>query len=556
MIISPIFAIDGYKLGHRDQYPTGTSRVYDNFTPRSNKYLKSPFFKALTGDSGTPVLWTGAQTFTLQWLVYEFQTNFFNQKAEDVVERFRKSVNSYLNTDYNVDSFYELHSVGYLPVHIKSLPEGTVIDVKTPPLTIINTDDRFFWLPNYLETLLSAELWPCSTASTIALSFRLMSEYYAELTCDDNSHVQFQGHDFSARGAMGIWGGSLTGTGHLMVFNGTDSVFARERFNGHYPGATNRGLSVNATEHSVMCMGGQSGEEETFRRLLVDVYPTGILAVVSDTWDFFKVLTETLPRIKDVITSRDGKLMIRPDSGVPEDIICGYTVVARYKNQDDASNHMGDCSVNLPENGSYVVQIGDKYYTYAHWNSTYFCVAEKSEAEVRGAIQILWDVFGGHINSKGFKVLHPKIGLIYGDSINLERQQVIFQRLREKGFASSNVVLGIGSFTYQLISRDSLGWAMKATWGVVNGESRELFKDPATDDGTKKSAKGLMAHTLHDDGTWTFKDQATVTEEADSDIPTIYRNGEYYLEDVDDIFDRIEGFVQKTVTKAIEKGIF
>lgn len=556
MIISPIFAIDGYKLGHRAQYPNGTTRVYSNFTPRANKYLKSPFFKALRGDEGSPILWVGAQTFMLQWLVDEFQNNFFNRDAHEVVEKFRASVNSYLYTDFDVKPFYELHALGYLPIHVKAVPEGNVVEVKCPPITIINTLDDFYWIPNYLETLMSAELWPVATSATTALSFRLMSEYFAELTCDNKDHIQWQGHDFAARGSMGMWANSLTGTGHLFAFNGTDSVFARERFNEHYPTDAGRGGSVNATEHSVMCMGGKEDERQTFIRLLTEVYPTGILSVVSDTWDFWSVLTTTLPSIKDIIMERDGKLVVRPDSGVPEDIICGFTVVARFKDENIAREWMLNDANDLPEKGAYVVQIGDEYFTYAYFNGGYFCVTKKSEAEVKGAIQILWDTFGGEINSKGYKVLAPQIGLIYGDSISLERQLEIFQRLKAKGFASSNVVLGIGSFTYQYVTRDTLGWAMKATWGIVNGEAREIFKDPATDDGTKKSAKGLMAHFVDESGNWTFKDQATVEEEADTALVTIYRNGETFTESGDDVLARIESYVDRTVKEAVSKGLF
>lgn len=555
--ISPIFAIDGYKLGHRAQYPEGTERVYGNFTPRSNKYQKSPFFKALRGDAGTPILWAGAQTFVLQWLIHEFQTKFFNVAPTEVIEKFRESVNSYLCTDFDADIFYRLHALGYLPIHIKAIPEGTVIEVKCPPITIVNTIDDFYWLPNYLETLMSAELWPVATTATTALSYRLMSEYFAELTCENNGHVQWQGHDFSARGNMGMVANSLVGTGHLMVFNGTDSVYARERFNMDYPTVNGRGGSVNATEHSVMCMGGKDDEKQTFLRLLTEVYPTGILAVVSDTWNFWDVLTKTLPDIKNVIMNRDGKLVIRPDSGVPEEIICGFTVVARFENPLIAKDWMDNDDNQLPEDGgAYVVQVGNKYFTYSSWNGFYSCTAEKSEAEVKGAIQILWDTFGGVVNSKGFKELDPHISLIYGDSITPDRQLTIFQRLRAKGFASNNVVLGIGSFSYQWVTRDNLGWAMKATWGVVNGEAREIFKDPATDDGTKKSAKGLFKHSVDENGNWTFKDQSSVEEEAKSDIPTLYLNGETFLESGDTILERVESFVKKTTAEAVDKKIF
>lgn len=196
------------------------------------------------------------------------------------------------------------------------------------------------------------------------------------------------------------------------------------------------------------------GEFQHFKTLL-DLYPTGILSVVSDTWDLWKVCTEYLPRLKEQIITRDGKLVIRPDSGDPVDILCGF------ENPD----------------GLY------------HRNRE---ITERDKLEAKGVIELLWDVFGGTINGKGYKVLDPHIGAIYGDSITMDRAIQICDRLKAKGFASTNVVYGIGSYTYQYNTRDTFGFAMKATYGEVGGVGRNIFKDPITDDGTKRSAKGLL----------------------------------------------------------------
>ena len=209
------------------------------------------------------------------------------------------------------------------------------------------------------------------------------------------------------------------------------------------------GGSVPATEHSVMCMGEKEKEIETFRRLIEDLYPSGIVSIVSDTWDFWQVLTEYLPALKDKIMARTGgtfgdKVVIRPDSGDPVKIICG-----------DES-------------------------------------AEPGTAEHIGAVELLWGVFGGTVNEKGYKELDSHIGLIYGDSITPQRAIDIMEGLKAKGFASTNVVFGIGSYTYQHVTRDTPGLAMKATYGEVNGKGRNIFKDPKTDSGTKKSHCGLL----------------------------------------------------------------
>ena len=205
-------------------------------------------------------------------------------------------------------------------------------------------------------------------------------------------------------------------------------------------------------------MGGKEDEIETFERLL-DLYLAGILSVVSDTWNLWKVLEIYLPALKNKILARAGKLVIRPDSGIPEDIICG-TIRFDSKEEYEAEKKDGTLA--------------------------------KANSSEKGVIELLWDVFGGTVNEKGYKVLDPHIGAIYGDSITLERAEEICKRLERKGFASTNIVFGVGSYTYQMNTRDTFGFAVKATYGEVNGEGREIFKDPITDDGTKKSAKGLL----------------------------------------------------------------
>ncbi len=239
--------------------------------------------------------------------------------------------------------------------------------------------------------------------------------------------------------------------GHLLSFTGTDTIPAIKLLRDCYDGSGLIGGSVPATEHMVMCLGGKETELDTFKRLLT-LYPKGVVSVVSDTWDLWHVLSNTLPALYREIMARDGKLVIRPDSGDPVLILTG-----------DESKE-----VDSP----------------AH----------------RGVIQLLWDWFGGTRNAKGYKVLDPHIGAVYGDSITEERTGQICQRLAAKGFVSTSEVLGIGSYTYQYVTRDVHGFAVKATWAKVDGKERFLFKDPITDNGTKKSARGRLA-VVEMDGT-------------------------------------------------------
>jgi Nicotinic acid phosphoribosyltransferase len=232
----------------------------------------------------------------------------------------------------------------------------------------------------------------------------------------------------------------------LLSFTGTDTIPAIDWLEHFYNADAEKELiggSVPATEHSVMCLGGNETEKETFLRLITEVYPKGIVSIVSDTWDYWKVVDKLLRELKPNIMSRDGKVVIRPDSGDPVKIVCG-------------------------DPDSYNVPVR------------------------KGTIEVLWDIFGGTINSKGYKQLDPHIGVIYGDSITLDRCRDICENLKQKGFASTNIVFGIGSYTYQYVTRDTFGFAMKATHGIVNGQPVDIYKDPITDDGVKKSAKGLL----------------------------------------------------------------
>jgi nicotinamide phosphoribosyltransferase len=286
----------------------------------------------------------------------------------------------------------------------------------------------------------------------------------------------------------GVEDALMSGAGHLLSFTGSDTIPAIDFLEMYYNADSDKELvagSVPATEHSVMCMGEKESEIDTFRRLLTKLYPKGIVSVVSDTWDFWKVMTEYLPELKTEILARDGRLVIRPDSGDPVKIICG------------------------------------------DWESPESMI---TSAQRKGAYELLWDTFGGTINEKGYKILDPHVGLIYGDSITRGRQAQILKLLEEKGFAFSNGVLGIGSFTYVYVTRDTYGFAMKATFGVVNGVPRDIFKNPKTDSGFKKSAKGLLMVYAGKNGHLKLKDNCTQEEEQGGLLKTVFEDGVLVVE--------------------------
>ena len=485
MRINPLLLTDGYKTGHHQQYPKCTTLVYSNFTPRSLKHAPKHCDEIVSF----------GQQMVMKIIHEAFENDFFSQPKEIVCGEMKRELSMYLNTDYDVSHFEALHDLGYLPINVKAIEEGRLVPAKVPVLTIYNTVPEFYWITNYLETIISNLLWKPMTSATIAHNYRKVLTSWQEKTdAEKGWFIDWQGHDFSMRGMDSIDATVSSGIGHLTSFSGSDSLPAIYGARKYYGETGFIAGSVNATEHSVMCAGGKEDEIDTFRRLL-ETYPTGILSVVSDTWDLWKVCTEHVVTLKEEIMNRDGKLVIRPDSGDPVDILCGK-----------------------------LFPLGAT-------------LAGSQIPESKGVIELLWDVFGGTINEQGYKVLDSHIGAIYGDSITIDRADEICRRLEAKGFASTNVVLGIGSFTYQYNTRDTFGFAMKATYvevnkpkfdGDFNPEGREIFKDPITDDGTKKSATGLLCVEELPDGKIGLYDKVSWNTENTGLLQTIYKDGELY----------------------------
>jgi nicotinamide phosphoribosyltransferase len=459
--------------------------VYSNWTPRKSRI-----------EGISKIVFFGLQYFIKKYLINDFQRDFFDQPKEKVVAKYQRRISTYLGPDaITYEHIEALHDLGYLPVEIKALPEGTAVNVRVPMLTVKNTIPEFFWITNFLETLMSAELWMPCTSATIAREYRKILDHYAATTGGDSSMVDWQAHDFSFRGMAGVGAASMSGAAHLLSFTGTDTIPAIDFLEDYYEADAEKELiggSVAATEHSVMCMGTKENEMGSFQRLINDIYPSGIVSIVSDTWDFWKVIDEFMPKLRNQILERDGKVVIRPDSGDPVKIICG---------DPDA-------------------MVGT--------------------SEFKGAVERLWEIFGGTITETGHRLLNEHIGLIYGDSITLERCEEICNRLAEKGFASTNVVFGIGSYTYQYVTRDTFGFAMKATYGEVNGQGREIFKNPKTDDGTKRSAKGLIRLDYNDEGEIVMTDEVSKEEEKEGLLQTVYKNGELLMnQTLQEIRDRM-----------------
>jgi len=471
-----LFYTDGYKIGHKKMLAPGTTKLYGTWIPRSVKYAPK----------GVSKIVSFGQQLVVTWLHDEFAENFFSLPLDEAM-KFGKDMSMYLGMNYDSSHFEELHNLGYLPIRIKSLPEGIETNPNVPHMTFINTVDGFAWLTLYLETIISSLAWKPSTSSTIALQYRRNLVEWVMKTDPNNAWlIDFLAHDFSARG-LSPWDMLSSGLGHATSFRGSDSIIVIPGSRYFYGEPENEVAinSVNASEHSVSTTCIFTMGESEMIKYFMDQFPDGILSIVSDTFDLWQLITEFLPENKEQIMSRNGKLVIRPDSGNPVDILCGYDPYKRTNISD---------------------------------------IKFEPKPEHKGVIELLWDIFGGTINEQGYKVLDPHIGAIYGDSITLDRQIEIYKRLADKGFASTNIVLGVGSFTYQMNTRDTFGFAAKGAWFESNGQGYDIYKDPVTDDGTKKSLKGLICVTENHE----VLTQCTLEQESQGILHTIYEDGHFF----------------------------
>lgn len=518
--LNPLYEADGYKVAHKEMLANNTAREYWTWIPRSLKYMHPSITKIMSA----------GQQMVMRYIHSNFQELFFSQSVE-VAEKFGRDMCKYLSMDYDASHFIALHKLGYLPIEVQAIPEGTFTNPNIPHMTGINTVDGYAWLGLYLETLLSKLAWQIATTATLAAKFKENAVTWVNKTDKDNLWLaDYMCHDFHSRGGNPFTSIAV-GLAHAMSNKGGDTLNTIEAARYYYDVPEDEVCinSVNASEHSVTCTGIfyyekllRAGElnNEIYAYYEFDApsvgsienpdylaiaellnlrdwlikFNKGILSVVSDTMDLWKLITHVLPRLKALIMARDGKLVIRPDSGDPIDITTGRELVKTER-----------------------VEYGGKGLQPEH----------------KGVIELLWDIFGGTTNGQGYKVLDSHIGAIYGDSINLERQINMYERLAAKKFAATNIVLGIGSFTYVYITRDQAGYAAKGAWfeiledGVRTGYN--IYKDPITDDGTKKSLKGFQFVQEKDGELVTVGE---VTEEVAFSnaniLKTIYRNGSFY----------------------------
>jgi nicotinamide phosphoribosyltransferase len=546
---------DGYKVGHPAQYQEGTTKVYSNFTPRNFDYaVTTPATKT------DKMVFVGLQYAMQEYLLNQWNESFFSQPKEKVLAKYARRIKNYLGTNQGTQAqkmISDLHDLGYLPIKIKALPEGSRVNAGIPVFTITNTHDSFAPLVNYLETVLSNVVWPmCNSASLMEQYYLLAKTYGGQTGASAEYWLPFACHNFALRGHRGPEDGIMSAFGHSIFHKGTDTFAVVDFIEEYYGGNSDEellGVSVNASEHATVCQnisyfgGGHEGELKTLQRFLTEVYPSGIFSYVSDSRDYWDVIGVILPKLKDVILSRtpneDGQpavLTIRPDSSVdtPYEVILGYEVM-------EVESLVDEDSCDDFDNGIFnAVLYKGKYYkaeydyeidgyagdTY-HTDQRIVLSREMSEYEAKGTLETLWSTFGGTLekgsDGKEYRLLDNHIRCIYGEAISLGMAQNIYQGMKDKGFCVGNVFFGVGSWAFiGNSSRDSYGIACKATHSVVNGESISLQKDPKGTSVFKKSAKGLLKVTQGSNGSFILEDDVTPQQEDEGLLEVVFENSQ------------------------------
>jgi nicotinamide phosphoribosyltransferase len=605
---NPILANDIYKLGHADQVPGDCTYTYSHLTPRFLKYLKAKF----------PTLPDKVVVFGLQLaikvIVDRWKEGFFDRKWEDVEADTLLVTNPMIGwVRENLHRFKALHEVGYLPLHFKGLPEGAVVNVNIPVLTVVNTDPRFGWLPNFIEPSFLNTVFKPMTVATLGLEIARLRDKYFDLTVSDPIGKEFAWHDFSYRGHSGHESAYQAIIAYLLYTKGTDTFAAVEAANYYYGAPYDIAGSIPAFEHSTATSGIQfykgvveryvelgsyealaeeleisvraateginaalkvlakmpnasqkdrelaAGETFNLARVLIDVYPEGFFAYVSDSYDYNRLISIIVPALKDIIMSRNGKFVIRPDSGNPVHIVCGsFTLQGSkmyfqnetackdkildlasdfFNKEIDSDSYCDEVVYNAMIKGKpalvkVTAEIGQE--RGGSTDNDYFCVEKVNEPtieyieltpEQKGSIQILAETFGTTTNAKGYKELPFQIGLVYGDGINFARGEAIYEGLMHKGFAASNVVLAAGAFMLANLTRDDLGFAIKASNTVIDGISIPVYKEPKTDS-SKTSAKGLFK-VIKEGDEYILIDNVTPEEEATGELKSIWKDDQW-----------------------------
>lgn len=521
MNTTPILITDFYKLTHMMQYPESVKSMTAYMVPR---------FSRLSAMGINEMVVFGITPYVHDFVIRAFEDNFFKKDFSEVAKDVREVLYKGLGYDdelveTTISKLKKLHSKGHLPIRITGLPEGAIVPMNCPFIEVSCDDPDVPWAGQIIEASLSAAIWHPCVSATIARKYRQIAENaYAE-TCDDSLDPMNAMCDFSMRGQESIESAVASSAAWLTAMNNSSTVAARAYIKEYYNlDDTDKIAGLTSTEHSVMTTHAvldDMDETHTFEHLF-NVYKNASFAAVCDSYDFWNVLTNILPKFKSVIDERGarGKFIgVRHDSADPVTAVCG---IPCYDVNEIEFHQVSDVGYELLKNGHRL--SGDYIRIINHANGEDIVYGfSKGEGLVdeetydpdcyvpmgtprwqdRGMVETMYNIFGGSINSKGYKTLNPGIKAVYGDSITVTRAQQIFDRLKKKGFAASNVSLGVGSFSFQAIegedgslypfTRDTFSIAMKCTYAKLeDGREMRVFKSPVGFS-EKKSLRGLCS---------------------------------------------------------------
>lgn len=552
---------DFYKQFHFEQYPKELTKMVSYFTPRMSRIQAQQKVTMFT-----------LQSFIKEYLIENFNETFFKRSLKRVIKDYKRIIKYSVGQQFiSVDKVIALHNLGYLPLEIKGLPEGTRCPMKVPMIEISNTHPDFMWVVNSIETVLSAEIWYPMLTANVGFEYRQIVNKWFDKTADDNIPRNTAISEFGFRGAESVQSGVKASIGFLLSFTKTATIPAIQYLEEYYNCDIKKeivGTGMVSTEHSVMCSNTAiDGDEKTFiKRLCTEIYPNGNISIVCDSYDYWNIITNILPTLKYDILRRNGCVFVRGDSGDPIDIICGtkryhyynniedmkkYILSGKFSDKEIYSDNIGDYLLGNVATTYYKIYIDFNYDTNEYDILNY----EKTTltSEEKGTVECLFENFGGTINTKGYKILNKHIRAIYGDSITLNRSEHTYNRLEEKGYASNNVALGAGSFSMKCIeeykngllqlspfTRDTFSSCVKATYCETVDKAIPIFKDPKTDSGNfKKSQKGCCKVLKDELGELYYEDEFTFSEvssDPNNQLETVFKDGkmikEYSLSEI------------------------
>lgn len=553
---SMILMSDFYKQAHAEQYPEGITKLISYATARMTRMPEE-----MCGDKLTVF---GIQSYVKDFIIERFNETFFNVSLQEAMKEYEEIIGPTFPLQYvNTGKFEKLHKLGYLPIEIGCLAEGTRVPIRNafelpegqcqiPFMYIVNTHPDFPWLTEFLESVTSSEVWyPMAIANQAYYYRQIVNKWYDKTGCKPETRKSAIS-EFGFRGGKSSDAAIKASSAFLTSFNKTATIPAIKYIRDYYGDSVEEiAGGMISTEHSVMCSNfAVDGDEETFlKKLFGELYPTGAVSVVMDTYDYWENLKRCgKGELKEIIMNRAGTVFFRGDSGDPVDIICGFNTVGDEKILDEiegifSGKEYREHITSYLGTNICIEQNNKKMLYHINLDGTNKLIKELTYVEYLGTVGLLEEIFGCTINEAGYKVLDSNVRAIYGDSITPNRAKQMYKRLADKGFAACNVALGAGSFSTQCaetsdgrllpFTRDSYGIAVKATWCMdKDGNERQLFKNPKTDTGKfKKSQKGLIWVGYDENGELIAKDGFTTDTLPEGNLlETIFRDGKMIKE--------------------------